>query len=312
MITLLTGQPGNGKTSFTINYIREELKKNRVIYTCGIPKLTLPVIPINRNKVIEWSKRLPLIGQFDDEGEQIYELTEFAEGSLIIVDEAQKSFGLTGTNVPDYIQHLTEHRHHGIDFLFITQAPFLVHQIVRNLASKHYHIRSTWHGRQLYEWADFQEKPTSASSVSIATVKRHTIDPTTFPLYESASLHTKISRSIPFKAWFFGIVMILVPILIFFSFNRVMNRTKPQDPPAETHMIKAADKSPHQPQNMQQVTQVQNIVKTVYKLPEIVNWSSISACLSMGSNCKCYDQHAVEVEIPPLLCRDAAKKGWHY
>lgn len=229
MITLLTGQPGNGKTSFIINFIRDELKKgDRVIYTCGIPKITLPVVTINRSQVKEWSKRIALAGQFDEDGEQIFKLTEFAEGSLIIVDEAQKSFSLSGSNVPDHIEYLSEHRHHGIDFLFVTQAPWLVHKTVTDLASKHLHIRSAWFGRKIYEWADFQMKPASTSSISLATVKNYKIDTTTFDCYESASIHTKVDRSIPKKAWLLAAVVLLVPCMIYYSYSRVMGRLKPQ------------------------------------------------------------------------------------
>ena len=75
MITVLSGQPGNGKTSWVINEIKRELEKGRVIYTCGIPKIDLPVIPISRGQLVSWSEREILPHELDDDGEPIYRLT---------------------------------------------------------------------------------------------------------------------------------------------------------------------------------------------------------------------------------------------
>ena len=46
-ITLLTAVPGGGKTSYAVwEVIRDAHNKGQIIYTVGIPKLTIPTIDL--------------------------------------------------------------------------------------------------------------------------------------------------------------------------------------------------------------------------------------------------------------------------
>lgn len=320
MITVLSGQPGNGKTSWVINEIKRELEKGRVIYTCGIPKIDLPVIPISRGQLVSWSEREILPHELDDDGEPIYRLTQFKEGSLFIVDEAQKTFAPCGSKVPDHISYLSEHRHHGLDFIMITQSPTFLNSYVDENTSKHLHIRSTWRGRKIYEWPEVQSNPTSSTSLTNAAVKPYKIDPSTFQHYESASLHTKIKHTVPLRAWFFGFILVLLPVLIYYSFTRIYTKTQPKE---DTHILVTSDpvkisQKPNQEfiKNMRSgkysskdVLDSDN-VRPLYSLPSNIRWDKIKACLASIDRCACYDSYAVQVLVPDDLCRQASEKGW--
>jgi zona occludens toxin len=317
MITLLTGQPGNGKTSWIINQIKKDIEAGRVVYTVGIPKLDLACITLPRSAILSWHERDIKEGSYDDDGEPIYLLRNIQEGSKIYVDEAQKSFAPSGTNVPEHINYLSEHRHHGLDFVFITQFPALVHTTVRALVTTHFHIRLTWSGRRIFEWPDWQNDPKSTTSMQCAVSKRYKIDKSTFKHYESASIHTKVKHTIPVKAFFFLVVLIITPFLVYQSVHRVLAKTDPNQ-----KIQQQATASPGEivfnsnvPKNeIAAPVQVPPVpVKATYKiyeLPDIFDWQSVNACVASRSKCTCYDAAAVVLTIPEHVCRVAAQKGW--
>ena len=355
MIRLLTGQPGNGKTSHLINLIRQALAEGRIVYTVGIPKLKLPVIELNRSQIALWHQRVEVLppekikvaklyapskqtDYFDllkekqiecsqkfidaehisDDVEPITVLTNIAEGALIIVDEAQKGFEPTGVNVPEHIKYLTEHRHHGLDFIFVTQYPFLVHKVVQALVTTHWHIRYTWKGRKIHEWPDWQENPKSASSLETATTSSYSIDESTFKEYESASIHTVVKHKRPFYVYFIMASFLAVPILGYTFVNRMYQKTQVKQ--FEAKQEKAKNESNIKPSNNnftvnQPVNEVPQIdVKPAYENVQVVSnqydWSSIAACVKMRDKCQCYGDGGNKLVIPKPVCESAVDSGW--
>lgn len=347
MITLLTGQPGNGKTSKIINVIREAHLQGRIVYTVGIPKLLLPTIQISRAKLKTWHERTEIsvdekrayvvTGKFDpladfnrystepaNDGEPTYLLDNFVEGSLIIVDEAQKGFEPTSpNNVPEYVSYLSEHRHHGLDFLFISQDPAFVHDKVHKQATRHWHIRSQWMGRKIYEWSEAQMQPKSQMAVMNAVAKRYKVDPTTFDLYESASIHTVVKHKIPKMAYFAIFLMIALPIGVYAGMQRFQERYHPDGvaTSAELQNVSNLGAKPLDPQNKSltssaaQPISAQNQQKTpVYENIQIAStkydWSKIGACMTFKGECRCYGDAGDRLVVPPDVCTAAVGSGW--
>ena len=107
MITIITGTPGTGKTSYVVAELMNTTGRN--IYVDGIPELSLPheVAP----PVDQWVT----VGE-DDSGATSHQWN-FPPNSIIIIDEAQRSFRPrpSGSKVPDYVAALETHRHAGLD-----------------------------------------------------------------------------------------------------------------------------------------------------------------------------------------------------
>lgn len=351
MITLLTGQPGNGKTSKIINEIRKDLAEGRTVYTVGIPKLKLPVIELTRSQVQLWHLRTEVlqdeksfivdnfspssmlqyknfikskdivfsddfINATDREKEGVYVLNNIVEGAKIYVDEAQKGFEPSGTKIPEHISYLSEHRHHGLDFVFITQYPFLVHQTIRALVTIHWHIRNTWKGRKIHEFPEWQEKPQSQQSLSLAISSKYDIDKTTFNEYESASIHTKVEHKKPFFLYLILISFIAVPLLAYFSVTRIYAKTQPQSISQELKndlkqnsltsdnlLNTSSSIAPPLVHEKPRFIQMQ-VVSTSY------DWSTIAACVSMRNRCSCYGDAGDLLAVPPEVCRSAVSSGW--
>ena len=114
MITLLTGKPGHAKSLLAVQWVREnrELDNPRAVFTNinGLDNDTLGSFVL-------------------EDPEKWYELPI---GSLVVIDECQRWFRpmANGSKVPEHVSQLETHRHLGIDIIFITQGPKLIHSNV--------------------------------------------------------------------------------------------------------------------------------------------------------------------------------------
>lgn len=325
MITLITGQPGNGKTSLVVwQYIRPEIDK-RAIYSVGIPKLTLPVIPMTRSELEHWHELEPKKNPFDEDEVQL--LKNVQEGSLIVVDECQKSFKPGGTAMEPYIEYLCEHRHHGLDFVVITQFPHLVHKTVRALVTKHIHVRSTWRGRTLHEWPEWQENPHTKSNLAVATTTLYKIPKEVFGMYESASIHTKVKHKIPMAFKLFLLLLVVVPMMGYAAWQRVKARTAPhQDEsvleqqatvvsqtvqamtPEQVEAEKAKLQGPGEGAQPDQETVV--ITKSLRLVDSTVAWPAVAACVEFRGECRCYGDEGERLDVSESACRSGIEHRW--
>ncbi|MCB5189797.1 zonular occludens toxin domain-containing protein [Methylobacillus arboreus] len=323
MITLITGQPGNGKSALTVwQYIRPEVEK-RTVYCVGIPKLTLPVIPISRAELERWHELEPK--KNPDDEDEVPLLKNIQEGSLIVVDECQKSFKPTGTTMQPFIEYLCEHRHHGLDFVVITQFPHLVHKTVRALVTKHIHVRSTWRGRSLHEWPEWQENPHTKSNLAVATTTRYTIPKEVFGMYESASIHTKVKHKIPMAFKLFVLLLVVVPMLGYMAVQRVKAKTGPNKPDAEivqeetmtkTVLTKIEAMTPEQMAqeqarlNPDQVEATTLVIQRKLDMVSDAPWAMIGACVDFRGECRCYGDEGQRVDVSEAACRSGIENKW--
>jgi len=314
MITLITGQPGNGKTSYVVwHYIKKEVE-NRVVYYCGIPKLKLPAIQVTREKINKWHELQHKKNPEDEDEVQL--LSNFDEGSLIVIDEVQKSWSPEGSKVAEpYIQYLTEHRHHGLDFVIMTQYPHLVHKTVRALVSKHIHIRSAWSGRQLLEWPEWRENPIAKTNINDAAKVRYKLITEAFDLYESASIHTKLKHRVP-KQLYIAIAAFLFVGIYGFDFvskiyhgangSVVSNAQATEKPKTETTAVVTSVKAAP----VETVSSTAQVFENVQLVSTQYDWSKIAACTLFRDECRCYGDEAERLVIPDFVCRAAVSSGW--
>ncbi|SFB64180.1 zonular occludens toxin domain-containing protein, partial [Azotobacter beijerinckii] len=140
MLFLRTGLPGAGKTLNALKEVDEEHQPDpadptkrlykdpdhpdlppRTIYYSGIPDLKLDRLKSN------WV-------EFDTPEQWFNQ----PDGSVIVIDEAQRFFGADGTRArPEKVARFETHRHQGLDIHLITQHPSLLMTHVRKLVGKH-------------------------------------------------------------------------------------------------------------------------------------------------------------------------------
>lgn len=196
MLIIRTGLPGAGKTLNAIREIDLEHARDpndptkrlhrdpndpdappRPIYYNGIPELQVDKLKANW---IEW-----------DTPETWFELPD---GAVIVVDEAQGTFGTDiGRARVEKVTRFEKHRHHGWDIHLITQHPSLLAPAVRKLAGKHINFfrpygRSKGIFRHEYEMCI--DSPEKRSNFKLSQETKVELDPAYFGIYKSSTVHT--------------------------------------------------------------------------------------------------------------------------
>jgi len=180
MLNLITGQPGNGKTLFTLGLV-EKLRQEtgRPVYQSGIPELTLPWESLND----------PLLWP------------SLPNGSIVVIDECQRVFPprKQGAAVPPHVAEFETHRHRGFDIFLITQHPQLLDIAVRKLTGRHYHLKRTF-GQEVatvYQWEEATD-PNERGKRAQALTTRFAFPKERFGWYKSAEVHT-VQKRLPWK-----------------------------------------------------------------------------------------------------------------
>lgn len=208
MIRLVTGLPGHGKSLFVMSLIDKEAKATkRQIYLAGISQF-------KKTKIDNYQKRLHLITY-----EEIKDWKSFVTGSLVVIDEAQEIFPQRQKgNAPDYITDLSTHRHHGLDFIIITQDPRLLDAWSRRLINEHINIKRLWGTNiQIHmKWDRCVDTPRDPKEFRNATRKFSIINKDYFGWYKSADEHN-VKKEVPAKLLIGLVVVGAFPLVLYFG-----------------------------------------------------------------------------------------------
>lgn len=310
-ITLLTAVPGGGKTSYAVwEVIREAHKKGQIIYTVGIPKLTIPTIELSYEDIRSWNVLAP------ESTASNPILATIELNSIIVIDEVQKIWPATGSKITDDIKDLSVHRHYGLSFFIITQSPNLIHRNVLSLVDRHLHIGVKWSGRKLYEWPEYCRSPSAKSSKDVAVASSYKLPSESFKLYHSATAHVKPKKAIPASFYIFIVGIVATIVLGYYGSQRILSKSESHQMPEGmvSHTEdKKIDSSPV-PVSSPPIVSAQPakpIFTDISMLSKDVDWTKISACMSSKSyGCVCYGTSAERVMIPKETCEAAVQFGW--
>lgn len=306
-ISLLTAVavPGGGKTSYAVwNVIKKAHEQGKIIYTVGIPKLTIPTIELTYDQVRQWFKTSP-----NEEG--LPELLNIEHGSIIVIDEVQRIWPATGAKISDDIKELSVHRHYGLTFFLITQAPNLIHRNVLALVDRHLHIGVNWAGRKIYEWSEYCRSPSTKTSKDTAITFNYKLPKESFALYHSATQHVQAKKRAPMTFYIFLVAILLTIVFAYFGVQRVVAKTNP-----DTEIILSDETVKEQPviatpQPVKPVELQRNLFD-VQLLTHDIDWSLVSACLASPKlGCVCYGQSGQRLVVPKESCELAVSSGWH-
>lgn len=319
MITLITGQPGNGKTLFALWWIKRKAEKEgRIVFQAGITDLTLP-----------WESF---------EAEHWHELPE---GCIAVIDEAQFKFPRkpNGSKLPDYYEKLAVHRHQGKDIFIITQHPTLLDNFVRKLVGQHFHIvrRFGLERATVYEWAKAVPAPENAATQSSAIPMKWGYPKEVYGYYKSAEVHT-VKKQFPMKILAVGILAVAVFGMLYWwvsRFGKVDDEVKApvaahvgapagapgaSSPAGESSYEKPFDQVADLRQYVAMTTpRVSGLPQTAPKydkLTEPVRVPVPAACIQKGQasrghvSCKCFTQQGTPMEVEFNMCIEFARNGF--
>lgn len=313
MLTLFTGTPGAGKTALVVSELVKVVESGRRVIVMGIPELQVPheLAP----PVEKWTRLVPTV-----EDPNIFEAEfVFPEGSLVVIDEAQKVFRprSVGSKVPDHVSAFEKHRHRGLDFWLITQHPNLLDAAVRKLIGKHVHLRGHWAGRELLEWPEAAD-PSSKSERASAVRVRYKLPKKVFSLYKSASLHVKQKRRVPKLVYVLVGLVGLVGYLGWRSYDRVagaisgepsVQAAAAEDAPVPSAVGAAPPRVDHAGAGLSLASFVPRLAGRAETAPlydgirQVVALPVVAGCMAIGKRCSCYTEQGSDSGYSVQECR---------
>lgn len=317
MFKLVTGKPGDGKTS---NELWEFL--NAKEYK-GREKFCTPIKGFDAAKhgVTEIA--------------DIKDWRDLPDGAVIFIDEVQDYLGQrSGREVPEWIRELARHRHSGKDFIATTQDPMFLDPFVRKLAKPHVHYHRPWNMKMVrHQWDSVQNDPTNKAARKSSQSRFVKPDPRVFQLYTSTVLDTH--KAAP--PWKLIIVALLALTLLLggtaMAVSRLLGmgekpdedqgaadlvvidqqatsaRATPFDGLTQTPAV-GADAS-WQPDNLTSRIEGMPWSAPIYDhLTRPNDFPRIAACVQFEKRgCSCYTQQGTPLETPKAACEAFVKRG---
>lgn len=311
LLTLVTGQPGNGKTLYTLAHVEEMRKQeNRPVFYYGIPDLKL-----------DWF-------QLEDPTKW----HECPEKSIIVIDEVQKVMKprASSQTPPKHVSELETHRHKGFDLFFMTQDPSLVDNHIKKLAGEHVHLIRQF-GRETADVFKMQkvQDPTNAN-LKRAQRSSFPYPKNVYEWYKSAEAHThKKKLPLKYKLMF---VLPFVCLLALVVAGKLMwhlahpEGAKQAEPKTETSAAAAkvlngpamASEGPRRvmtpAEYVQQYTpRVAGLDYTAPIYDELTKPKRVpvpAACVTFKDGCKCYTQQGTRLAVEKAQCGQIVQDGF--
>ncbi len=218
--SLVTGLNGAGKTLYTVATKLRDVPKQTVEYQGENVKRRLVVGGI-RDLLIEhdmmdvpkldpetwrdeWADKIREPGT-DAQEDVLCSIFNWwlwcKPGDVIVVDECQRVFRPmpSGKRVPMFIEKLETARHYGVEFIYLTQHPQLLHVNVRKLCGPHEDVRRIFGSNRVmvYMW----DRVSNPDAIAKATSRYWKHDKAAFGLYKSAEMHGNFGQRLPFAVW---------------------------------------------------------------------------------------------------------------
>lgn len=208
-ITLITGQPGHGKSLLAISKGLEFVKQGREVYAEGFKELDyekcgFKPLPF---KFTHWDPE-----DKDEQGRQMPKWQLLPHGAVILLDECYDYMPqrAAGAKVPAHIDALARHRHHGYDIVLVCQKHDQIDSFVKGLIDPHIHVRRKFgfNVALLKTWDRFESNCAKGTDYIVAPTWRYPKE--VFGLYTSATMHT-VKKKLP---WYFFAPFVLAPIVV--------------------------------------------------------------------------------------------------
>lgn len=308
-IHLTTGANGAGKTLFTLKEVRERsVKESRPVFHNG---------------------RFKLKAEFGWTQIDFKDWQSCPDGSIFLIDECHNDMPVrrAGSDVPDYIRMLAEHRARGFDFYLITQHPGNIDVFVRRIVGSpgwHRHLKN-FKGSPLVsqiEWSAVNldcEKPSSGESGTVQMVAR---PKEVYDWYESATLHTA-QRKLPKQLWVALAAAFLVPVLGWVAWGKIGQTAHKQasDKPAATAPAPGAA-APARTAAGAPLTREEYAAMHTPRFPGLPytapRYDALTApqrvpypaaCIASPTRCQCYSDQGTRMDVPDDMCRQIVKDG---
>ena len=316
MFKLVTGKPGDGKTSNELwDFLHANQYKGRDKYCTPIKGFEAAKHGVTEIPDVQGWRDLP-------------------DGSVIFIDEVQDYLGLrSGKEVPEWIRELARHRHRGMDFIATTQDPMFLDPFVRKLAKPHVHYHRPWNMKMVrHQWDTVQNDPTTKTARKSSQSSFAKPNPKVFELYTSTVLDTHKAAP-PWKLIAVaGLALLMLIGGTITAVAQLGSLGKPKgDPVSGDVVVVGSDASPspnssaatsmiEQPVQQETSWEPEKLKPRIEGMP----WSApiydhlsrptdfprVAACIkSKRTGCKCYTQQGTRLATPLEACEVIIREG---
>ncbi|WP_371322844.1 zonular occludens toxin domain-containing protein [Dechloromonas sp. ZY10] len=309
MMTLITGQPGAGKSLHAIWLVKQYAEKEgRPVFYTGIADLTLDWTEMQ--DPMEWHK-LPV-------------------GSIIVFDEVQRQYRPrpAGAAVPESVEKFETHRHSGYDIFLITQHPMLLDSNIRRLCGRHIHVMRAFGGNaaNIHEWNEVRENCDKQRLGSQSKLWKYPKE--VFGYYKSAEMHTHKFRP-PLRILMLIVAPFLLGGVIWFlvswqaSFASKVTGQPEKKTAGETssllpgrpgqahgHQSPARSVSPLD----QYAPTVPGLLFTAPRYESVTDPARAPypvGCFLVGARCNCVTDQSTRLDVPPEMCKALVETGFY-
>lgn len=307
VITLYTGQPGNGKTLKVVAELEKLAQAGRLLYVHGIRELKIPHQPL-------------------DDPEKWYEVPD---GAVVVIDECQKIFPprSPGQRVPQKVSEFETLRHRGLEAIVITQNASLIDIELRKLVGHHIHVErfGGFEFAQVFEW------PRCGTIENKRDRKDAQKDWWWFParlysLYKSAELHT-IQRKMPKVAKYAIASFLFLALALPLSISYLRSGTVPDLGKNHSSTVQRSESAPTlaysavpapvaQPLDYAEsrIPRIDGLPQTAPAYDELTRpkrYPRPAACIAATDRCNCYSQDGTRLPmVPTSVCRNIVADGY--
>ncbi|WP_428384194.1 zonular occludens toxin domain-containing protein [Nevskia ramosa] len=326
MILLITGNPGSGKTLWTLPEVLKLAKDwadkgtPRQVYYNGIP--LAPEFPGFKTD-LPWKE----LTDAEMSNPHIY-----PEGSIFVIDEAYRLYEAprkAGVPITENIQKFATHRHRGHDFYLICQKPSQLHHFIRDLVGRHVHFerafglprarRFAW--ERLGDISDKWDKKASSAS-------EFWYPKDVYGWYKSSDMHTVQNRMPWLKLAGIAALALAVPLLLWNVFSSVgqgLPGTESKAPSASSLASAvqgraspsgvAVDASMWAAKWQERVPGIPYSAPAYDEVAKVAVFPKISGCLEVKAKdyyrCSCDSQQGTRLTtVTETQCRHWLKNGW--
>lgn len=315
--TLVTGVNGAGKTLYTVFELVKPICRTHITVDgieverrvmCNIRELILDHEPMTVPEINPEAFREPHPDLDRQPGEPPLEVEHSIlswwlwckPGDVIVVDECQRAFRpfASGRRIPLFIARMEVARHYGVEFIYVTQHPRLLHTNIRDLVGRHLHVRRLYAGLQtiVYEW----DHCTHPDKVKNATAAPWRHKKQAYGLYKSAEAHTKGKARIPLPIFILGASLLVVPALAWYAKERLTLPKASQAAPADPGQPAPTTHQEEPSANTSGfVAAVGEPAFTEAVRPRKTWPEAVTGCWMVATDCKCITQ-----EMPPRIIAD--------
>lgn len=209
LLTLVTGQPGHGKSLLAIKKGLDYVAQGREVYAAGFKELKYEAAGF---KPLPHDFREFDAEDKDDQGRIMPKWMMLPPGSVILLDECYDYLPTraNGAKVPPHVDALARHRHYGLTIILVCQKHDQLDSFVKGLINEHIHVRRKFgfNVALLKTWDRYESNCAKGTDYLVAPTWRYPKE--VYGLYTSATMHA-VKKKLP---WYFYAPFVLVPMVL--------------------------------------------------------------------------------------------------